>query len=101
MFILRRISSHGVEMNFIIGNSYTIVTRFENYEDFKKSFKLVFGKDHVADLDKTSDSDDKNCFAFVSTENGDKIYPLWMNQSNYIMTENGKTFSRIWDKNGL
>lgn len=98
MFILRRISGQGVQMNFCLGNSYTIVTRDHNYEDFCRSFKHIFDRNHVADLDDTADSDTKNCYAFVSSEGGGNLYPLWSNQKNYIMTENGKTFCNLTQK---
>ena len=82
-------------MNFVLGNSYTFVSRHENYDEFCKSFRYSFGRDHVADLDESADQDTKNCYAFVSNEDGNKLYALFQNQKNYIMTENGKTFSNV------
>ena len=65
MFILRRISSEGVQMNQEIGNGYTLIDRFTNYEGFCRSFEIHFGKKHVADLDETADKDTKNVYMFV------------------------------------
>lgn len=93
MFTLRRISGEGIEMNQIIGDNYTYIDREINYDEFCKNFQYTFGRNHVADLDETSDDDTKKCYAFVCTSN--LIQPLYKNQSNYIMTENGKTFANV------
>jgi hypothetical protein len=95
MFTLRRISGDGVQINHSLGNSYTVIDRFLNYEEFKKTFKIIFDKNHVADLDDQSDYDTKNVHAFVSNENGSYIQPLYTNQKAYIMTGNGQTFDNL------
>lgn len=95
MYTLRRISSNGIEMNSALGKSYTVVNRFVSYEEFRQDFAVVFGKPHVADMDENADSDTKSVYAFVGTENGDKIYPLYSKQQAYIMTESGATFSNL------
>lgn len=92
MFILRRITGTGVEMNQTIGKDYTVVYRDTNPEEFREAFKTYFLRDHVADLDPTADHDTKNVFAFVS---GDIFQPVYRNQQNYIMTESGKTFYKF------
>lgn len=94
-FILRRISSQGVEMNFNLGKSYTVVNRFTAYEEFKTSFEQFYCKPHVADLDPKSDDETKLCYAFVGGYGGIDIYPLFNKQKAYIMTENGDTFSNL------
>lgn len=93
MFTLRRISSVGVEINQVIGSSYTLIDRVRNPEEFRRTFKEHFDKKHVADLDETSDKETKNCYAFVC--NGEFIQPLFKNQMNYIMTSGGTTFDNI------
>lgn len=80
-------------MNHALGDSYTVVGRMENYEEFSKTYKKIFGTNHVADLDPESTDDTKRVFAFVSNNNGSFVQPLYSNQQNYIMTESGKTFS--------
>jgi len=95
MYTLRRISSTGVEMNHAIGDNYTFIHREYNSDEFRRNFELVFEKPHVADLDDTSDDDTKNVYAFVCHHSGSIIQPLYKKQSNYIMTENGKTFSNL------
>ncbi|MDV3822940.1 hypothetical protein CMU07_09255 [Elizabethkingia anophelis] len=93
MFVLRRISGERIEMNKVIGDGYTVIDRESNAEDFKKAFEHYFEKRQIADLDSESDSDTKNCYAFVT--NDSFIQPLYKNQQNYIMSENGKTFSNL------
>lgn len=95
MYTLRRISGQGVEMNFELGKTYTVVHRFLSYEDFKRDFEHIFSKPHVADDDPTADEDTKKVYAFVGNEGGSTIYPLYSNQHAYIMTENGATFSNL------
>ncbi|MCL1658612.1 hypothetical protein M2T79_18555 [Elizabethkingia miricola] len=93
MFVLRRISGEGIEMNKVIGDGYTVIDRESTVEDFKKVFEHYFEKRQIADLDSESDFDTKNCYAFVT--NDSFIQPLYKNQQNYIMSENGKTFSNL------
>lgn len=95
MYTLRRISGPGVEMNFALGQSYTVVHRFISYEDFQRSFQAFYQKPHVADLDPTADWETLNVFAFVVSENGTSVHPLYKDQQSYIMTENGGTFSKL------
>jgi hypothetical protein len=95
MFILRKLTGDGVQFNFTLGSQYTYVDRFASPEDFRRTFKHYYQKDHVADMDPQSDDDTKRCYGFVSNENGDTIHPLHFNQSAYIMTEYGGTFSNL------
>lgn len=94
-YTLRRISGQGVEMNFALGKSYTVVNRFLSYEEFQRDFERIFGKPHVGDLDPTADDDTKSVYAFVSNHEGSDIYVLYMNQFAYIMNESGHTFSNL------
>lgn len=81
-------------MNFFLGKSYTVIDRFVNYEEFQRCFNTWYGRDHVADLDPSANEDTKKTYGFVSDSFGD-LHALWMNQQNYIMTENGATFSNL------
>lgn len=83
MFVLRRYSSDGVEINSEIGISYTIISKNHNPEQFEKSRELH--KD-----------DDPELFAYIygnSLENG--YQPLYRRQESYIMTGSGKTFCHL------
>lgn len=97
MFILRRFSkgTNNVEINQMLGESYTMTYRYNSYEKFRELFKLYFDKDHFADLDDTSDDDMKNVFAFISYNDGSKLQPLYRSQLIFIVCSDGKTFCRI------
>ena len=83
MFILRRITElEGAEMNFCLGKSYTLIKKSSQPREFEK-------------LRKLQNYEDEKIFAFVSSENGINIHPVYSNQINFIMTESGKTFARI------
>jgi len=108
MFILRRVSSKGIEMNFNLGDQYTLIQKDRNHEEFYRTAYSQFGHGiddewlglNNGDRKKASeaidkDNGDRGVFAFVSNEGGSKIFPLFEGQQNYIMTGEGKTFSRI------
>lgn len=92
MLVLRRISGDGVEMNHVVGDSYTYIHREINPKQFRETFKVVFDKDHVADNDESADKNTKDCYAFVCCG---YIQPLYKNQKNFMMTENGNTFANL------
>lgn len=79
MFTLRKITQTGVEMNFNLGDSYTLVTKENSPEEFEKGLKehLFYG----------------DIYAFVSWNN--EILPLYKNQKNYIVSESGKTYDNL------
>ena len=84
MFILRRISGRGVQMNLNLGSSYTYVGKLENPEEFERTLKEVF-----------DNLNEEIIYAFVSDEDGRHIHPLYKGQKAYIMTESGKTFDNV------
>lgn len=85
MYTLRKITGEGVQMNFNLGNSYSVVTLEANEEQFKKEYELFWNEKH---------SEKSETYAFVSYEGGN-VLPLYKNQFNYIMTDSGKTFSNL------
>lgn len=97
-FILRKVLQDNTQTNIILGDSYQLVEREANYDEFSKAFETDFGKFHVADLDPESDSFSKNCYAFLIVDGGSKFIPLYKGQYNYIMTDSGKTFSNLTSK---
>lgn len=80
MFILRKITKTGVEMNFDLGNHYTLITKERSPEEFEKGVK-----DHPFYDD---------IYAFVGWKE-EEILPLYKNQKNYIVFENGTTYSNL------
>lgn len=89
MYTLRRISGEGVEMNFLLGQSYTVVSRDSAHYRFKEDFKRFFNSEWK------DDEPDDNVYAFVGNEGGTTIYPLYEGQRAYIMIESGATFSNL------
>lgn len=82
MFILRKINSRGVEMNFSLGESYTLITKEHNPDEFKDMVK------------SGGVLDDAIIYGFVSGKDA-KIHQLSSQQRSYIMTESGETFSNV------
>ncbi len=95
-FILRRISTRGVEMNFALGGKYTVVHKAEAPEEFHRDLRRHHGVYDGNPVDSVSALPvDESIYAFVGSEGGLDIYPLYINQSNYIMTDGGKTFHNL------
>jgi len=94
MYTLRKIIE-GMEFNQEIGTQYQVIDRTTNYEKFAEAFNLCLGYRHVADLDTESDQHTKNCYTILVINKGAEMIPLYIGQSNYIMTETGKTFSNL------
>jgi hypothetical protein len=96
MFILRRISSQGIEMNQEVGDEYTYINKYLNYDEFCKCFEKYFKKPHVADLNQIVDFDTEHVYAFVC--HIDFVQPLYDNQFNYMMTGEGNTFCNLSER---
>lgn len=76
MFTLRKISGDGVELNFFLGKSYTLITQDRTPKEFEESRLLFeYGSEEV--------------YGFISDEGG-KTLALFPRQQNYIMVD-GKT----------
>lgn len=86
MFILRRITSEGLELNTCLGIEYVLVVREQNESEFKERTKLW----HESELE--------DLYGIVCFDDGDSIMPLYKKSSYYVMTSDGKTFSNISHK---
>lgn len=87
MFILRRyVGPEKIETNTVLGDSYNIVYRTENPNEFNQCFSTVFG---------TDEKDSGNICAFVTFADGTRVQALYSGQPSYIMTEKGATFNSI------
>jgi len=86
MFILRKITGKNlngnIEMNFNLGNSYTVITEERNPEQFKEA------------VNKGAILCDPIIYGFVTDEGGE-VHQLSVQQQSYIMTETGKTFDNL------
>lgn len=88
MYTLRRITENNCR-NQSLGDTYAVVKRDYNKESFRHYFKSLFGRDHVADLDETSDENIQKVIAFVVTH---EIIPIYNDSSYWVMTDTGATF---------
>jgi hypothetical protein len=93
-YTLRRITKDKVQ-NTYLGKEYFQIDRETNYEEFCKTYELLFGENHVADLDSESNSHMRNHFGFIISEGAKDIHSLLKYQSIYIVSESGKTFSNL------
>jgi hypothetical protein len=83
MFVLRKITGDGVQMNFSLGESYTLILKENNPEDFKRASLAVWTEENP-----------ENTYGFVSKPDGQFI-ALFKKQFNYIMTSDGNTFANV------
>ena len=84
MFVLRKIFGCGVENNFILGNSYQLILAEHNSLEFQDVARREFG-----------DEFNDECYGFVIGDDIRNPQSLWVNQRNYIMSENGNTFANL------
>lgn len=91
MFALRRITKEQVEMNFDLGNEYTLIEEAINKGEFDRNYEHTFG---TGKPEKLKDGED-NVYAFVSNQDGSRCYPIYKGEYNFIMTESGRTFAKI------
>lgn len=94
MYTLRKIFDN-VQHNQLIGDEYSLVDRESNYDEFCRAFEVTFGSKHVADDDTEATTFSKSCYAILFVNGGSATIPLYKKQSNYIMTDSGKTFANL------
>lgn len=83
MFILRKITGNGGELNFALGDSYSLILKDKNPKEFKE---VLYVNGHNAFLD--------DIYGFIGYGDS-KFHMLFISHFNYIMTENGKTFKNV------
>lgn len=83
MFILRRITSQGLEANTCLGIEYVLVLKERNDDEFREFTKLW------------NDDDLKEVYGIISFEDGASIMPLYKKSAYYIMMSDGQTFTRV------
>lgn len=84
MFVLRRITSNGTQINTSLGDEYVLVDREANEQEFKERTELW------------QDSDiEKELYGLVCYDNGASIMPLYKKSTYYVMASDGKTFENI------
>ncbi len=87
MYTLRKITNENVEMNIGLGSEYTLIRK----ETCEKEFNFFCQRFDYTDEDVERDG----IYAIISSYDGSKLIPLYKCQLNFIMTENGKTFSNV------
>lgn len=83
MFALRKITHKGIEINFNLGDSYSLITKDFAPEEYMRLMNTM-----------NDVYDDKPVYGFVTGVDGTPI-PLCKNQKNYIVSENGATYSNL------
>lgn len=73
-----------LETNTVIGESYNLVTAVDCPDEFEK----------ILTVDRYSDYRD-DVFGFITCYDGSMIIPLFHKREWYVMTESGKTFSKL------
>lgn len=86
MFVLTQVSpKKGVQSNTALGNRYSLVRQDADSTEFERIVNECFsGKPKNGE------------YAFVVTEGGKKIIPLFEDERNYIMTASGATFEEVY-----
>jgi len=94
MYTLRTVKDN-IQTNECLGKDYQVIERDSNYNEFQKAYLNFHNKQHVADLDAESDNFSQQTYAFIIHNRGSEIIPLYKDRKNYIVSENGKTFSNL------
>lgn len=80
MFVLRKITGSGVELNIAMGDGYTLITKEANPVEFNEM------------KDPTED----DCiYAYIVCGGGSQVLPLSNKQKAFVMTESGNTFANV------
>ena len=86
MYTLRIVFNDKTETNFNLGNSYRIVNcESEQFTEMKEQFY----KDNLIPSDYT-----QVLYKFVIAQDNTE-YSLFLNNKNYIVSENGSTFAKL------
>jgi len=82
MYTLRRVTKDGIQMNFALGNFYSLIYRDSPH--FKRE----------ADTIPLDNEDDVTCLV-SSSDPSELPHPIFKSHDNYIMTESGQTLSKL------
>lgn len=89
MYTLRKITSKKIEFNQNLGESYSVFRKDKNEDAFLKMYVDFF------QLEGQENIEFGNCYAFVISEGAKETYPLFKDEQNYIVNNEGKTFSNL------
>lgn len=89
MYTLRKITSKKIEFNQNLGESYSVFRKEKNEDAFLKMYVDFF------QLEGQEKIEVGGCYAFVISEDAKETYPLFKEEQNYIVNNDGKTFSNL------
>lgn len=90
MYTLRTLTQEGHQSNLALGNNYSFIPRETAPEAFARVYVNAYQSKEMV-IDGTPNED---CYGMIQSELINFIF-LWKGEWNYIMTENGKTFSNL------
>jgi hypothetical protein len=82
MYTLRRVTKDGIQMNFALGNFYSLIMKDSPH--FKRESESI-PIDNIDDVTSLVQSSDPKELPFV----------IYKKHDNYIMTESGQTLSKL------
>ena len=86
MFVLRKIEKETKrQSNFCLGKNYSFIHKGNSIDSFNGCLSI---------MDWMTNSAKEMCYAVISDEDG-YLIPLFEESDNYIMSESGKTFSKV------
>ena len=86
MFILRKIEKETKrQSNFCFGKNYSFIHKGNAADSFNGCLSV---------MDWMTNAAKEKCYAVISDED-DCFIPLFEESDNYIMSESGKTFSKV------
>lgn len=84
MYTLRTVFKDGTEGNTSLGNHYNFISKLNAPQNYSETSENVF-----------KGQEPEKCYAFIVTEGGKEILPLYKGHYYFIMTDSGKTFSNL------
>lgn len=96
MYTLRKIDQSDIEINFALGESYSLILRDKekNAADFRSALFRHFGISKDDPISSEQILEGEKIYGFVFTEFG-KMLMLLNGCRYYVMTESGQTFSNV------
>lgn len=85
MYTLRKITEARRQYNFALGENYQVLDKYDSPEQFKEQMQSYQGIKYEPEW---------VIYAFVLDQKCN-VHPLFEKERNYIMTENGNTFSNL------
>lgn len=95
MYTLRKISENSLEFNKCLGKEYSLILFEKSPDQFWTTYDHLFIKSEMDQRPLLKEGQTPECYGFIISEHGQEILPLFKSEKNYIVTNNGCTFSNI------